>query len=88
MKQAWSRILAVTLGAGLLWGGMALAKSPQQHEREEQHDGCMGSCKKNKKQCEDGCKKHAGAGASLCIKSCGDLERKCEQKCQNPGRQK
>lgn len=88
MKHAWNGILTVTLGAGLLWGGMALAKSQQQQEREERHDGCMGACKQDQKTCETGCKKHAKEGAALCIKACGDLQRECEQDCQKSGSKK
>jgi hypothetical protein len=88
MRRAWNRILTVTLGAGLLWGGMALAKSQQQQEHEERHDGCLGSCKQEKKQCEDACKKHAGAGVNMCLKACGDLLKECEQDCQKSGGKK
>jgi hypothetical protein len=88
MKQAWNHILMVSLGAGLLWGSAALAKSPRVQEHEQQHDGCLGSCKQELKQCTDACKKHAGEGASLCIKACGDLNKECEQDCKTPAGKK
>ncbi|WP_224364600.1 hypothetical protein [Hyalangium versicolor] len=85
MKYAWNRIFMVTLGAGLLWGGLALAKSPQQKERENTHDSCLGACKEDVNTCSTACKKHAREGASLCIKACKDLQNECEQDCKAPG---
>ena len=84
MRYAWSQMVAVTLGAGMLWGGMALAKSPKQQEHEERHDGCTGACKQDEKTCTEACKKHAREGAALCMKACGDLHKECEQDCQKP----
>jgi hypothetical protein len=88
MRHAWSRTLVVALGAGLCWGGMALAKSPKVEERELAHDSCLTACSRDHKTCSDACKKHAGAGADLCTKACGDLQKECEQDCKNPGGKK
>ena len=89
MRHASRHILtAVTLGAGLLFSGLALAKSPQQQEREEHHDSCLGECKDDLKDCEKQCKKHGGEATNLCVKACTDLHKECEQDCKKPGSQK
>jgi hypothetical protein len=85
MKHAWSRALMVALGAGLLWGAEASAKSREQQEREDNRSSCEASCTQDLKECSAICKKHAGAGLNVCVKACKDAQKECETECKYPG---
>lgn len=83
MKHAWNRILVGTVGAGVLWGGLALAQSSPRQERAQ--NKCVAMCAEDVETCTKVCKKRVTAGSEKCTEICKQAQKECEAECDSPG---
>ncbi len=75
MKKPFQNGLWVLAGMLMLAAGSASANQQ-----------CEKGCREDVRECENICKKHAGAGTNKCVQACKDEHKECSKECKSHGR--
>jgi hypothetical protein len=79
--RVWRSLSALSLGAFLVAGGVALA-ADQGNDYEQKE--CIQSCQDDTDLCSKMCKEHAGAAAGMCVDACKKQQKTCVKECKEP----